>query len=394
MNPNELTPKQQTSEAVRQAENILILTGQHPSVDQVAATIALAAVLRKFGKKVTAIISDPLPVQAQFLTTNELDRGLGGLRDFILKVDVNRSQVDKLRYVVEDGKLNIYITPQKGGFAPSDVTFAYGDYQYDLAIILGVPTRARIDKMFADNQELFARLPIANIDFHRSNENYGAINLIDPVASSLSEILVALSESLQSGLIDETIATALLAGIMSSTDRFTATHTTSKSLTVAAQMMAAGAKQQAVVRGLFRDGKSSDNRDNSSRGPRNDSRREQPVNVEGPVESKPTAPAEVTSQASVTSIQPDDVAPIEPEHPQLPVIADDQTAEPIIDPYHIEVDPAADEVLEERMLEQSPVDLAHDPDGPNESLQEIPMADFAAAAEVLLHRDQDTPNQA
>src|SRR4029077_17320025 len=103
-------------------------------------------------------------------------------------------------------------------------------------------------------QDVFVKSPLVNLDFHRSNEGYGAVNLIEPNASSLCEMLVALSESLQSGIIDAEIATTLLMGIVASTDRFTAAHTTSKSLTVAAQMMAAGARQQAVVKALYRSG--------------------------------------------------------------------------------------------------------------------------------------------
>jgi hypothetical protein len=252
----DLTPKQQTSEAIRQAETILVATGQHPSVDQVAAVIALAAILRKFGKKVSAVISDTLPPAVQLLDVASVERNLGGLRDFVLKVDVSKAEVDKLRYEVADGKLQIFVTPFKGGFAPSDVTYDYGEanFDYDLAIILGVPTRARIDRIYEQNQALFNRIPVINLDFHRSNENYGAVNLIEPNASSLCEMLVALAESLQGGIIDDQIATALLMGIVGSTDRFMASHTTSKSLTVAAQMMAAGAKQQAVVKALYRDG--------------------------------------------------------------------------------------------------------------------------------------------
>ncbi len=328
----DLTPKQQTSEAIRQAENILILTGQHPSIDQVAATIALAAVLRKFGKKVTAIISDSLPPQVNFLDTTSLDRSMGGLRDFILKVDMKKAEVDKLRYEAEDGKLNIYITPFKGGFAPRDVTFAYGDYKYDVAIILGVPTRARIDRVYDQNQTLFANLPILNIDFHRSNENYGAVNLIEPTASSLSEILVALAESLQNGIIDESVATALLAGIMASTDRFTATHTTSKSLTVAAQLMAAGAKQQDVVRGLFRDGR--ENRDSnrgSSQGGQSSSSERKPRPDERPR-------VEMTSE-------PQSVRQSAPEvRESAPEVRDEviDDTEDIIEPMHIEPMPEVD----------------------------------------------------
>ncbi len=250
----EQTPKQLASEAIRQAETILVTTGQNPTVDQAAAVIALAMILRKFGKKATAIISDQLPKQLGFLNVNALDRGLAGARDFVLKVDLSKAEVDKLKYTIEDGKLNVHITPYKGGFAPSDVTFGYGDFHYDLAIALGVPTRARLDRVYQQNSSLFEAVPITNIDFHRSNENYGAINLIEPNASSLNEILLALGESLETGLVDAEIATIMLAGLMSSTDRFTATHTTSKSLTVAAQLMAAGARQQDVVKGLYKGG--------------------------------------------------------------------------------------------------------------------------------------------
>src|SRR5207245_2514065 len=232
-------------------ETILITTGQRPNVDQVAAVLALAAILRKFGKKVSAVISDPLPQAVQFLDATTVDKKLSGLRDFILKVDVTRAKADKLRYEIQDGKLNVYITPHHGGFAPSDVTFAHGDFHYDVAIVLGVSSRSRIDRIYFDHQELFNSMPLINIDFHRSNENYGAINFIEPNASSLCEILVATSESLQTGLIDADIATVMLTGLMASTDRFTAPHTTSKSLTVAAQMMAAGARQQQVAKGLF-----------------------------------------------------------------------------------------------------------------------------------------------
>ena len=267
----DLTPKQQTSEAIRQAENILITSGQHPSVDQIAAVIGLTMILRKFGKQVTAVISDTLPQSVNLLDTSVLGNKAGGQRDFVLKVDTSKAEVDKLRYEMIDGKLNIFVTPFKGNFAPSDVTFDYGEahLDFDLAIVFGVPNRGRIDRVCEQNPASFENAPVVNIDFHRSNENYGAVNLIEPNASSLSEILVALSESLQGGLLDDQIATAMLMGIVASTDRFTATHTTAKSLTVAAQMMAAGARQQSVVRALYKDGKGERN-DRSERGDRND----------------------------------------------------------------------------------------------------------------------------
>lgn len=375
----ELTPKQQTSEAIRQAETILITTGQHPTVDQIAATLALAAILRKFGKKVSAIISDPLPGPAQFLDTAGLDKSLSGLRDFVLKLDVTKAEVDKLRYEVEGGKLNIYITPFKGGFAPSDVTFGYGDYHFDLAIVLGVASRSRIDRVYAENSSLFGAIPLVNIDFHRTNENYGAINLIEPTASSLCEILVALSESLQAGMIDSEIATVMLAGLMASTDRFTASHTTSKSLTVAAQMMAAGAKQGVVVRGLFNRGEGRERSDRNERGNerqreerRPENVRKEPVQMQQRVEPRPEQPREEQRPVEEAMImQP---APAVEMAPRMEQPMPSAHPAELLEPNHIELMP----------MEESPVEMAQEA-----PTQPLPMADFAAAAEVLRQRDDE-----
>jgi hypothetical protein len=262
----ELTPKQQTSEAIRQADKILVTAGQNPSIDQVTAVLGLTLVLRKLGKKVTGMVSENVPSMLSFLPVDQLDKNLNGTREFIVKLDLSRgAEPDSVRYTVADGKLNLHVMPFKGGWTQDDVSFAHGVPKFDIAIVLGVPSRNRLDRVFTQNAGLFESIPIINIDFHRVNENYGAVNLIEPTASSLSEILVALAESLQNGLIDESIATVLLTGIMASTDRFTAIHTTSKSLTVGAQLMAAGAKQQTVVKHLYQRGGTSRNERPGSR---------------------------------------------------------------------------------------------------------------------------------
>ncbi len=398
----DLTPKQQTSEAIRQAETILITTGQHPNVDQVVSVLALAAILRKFGKKVSAIISDPLPPAVQFLDMSGIDKNLSGLRDFILKVDVTKAEVDKLRYEVIDGKLEVFITPFKGGFAPSDVTFAYGDYHYDLAIVLGVPSRSRIDRVYAENQGLFNSIPLVNLDFHRTNESYGAVNLIEPMASSLCEILVATSESLQSGLIDADIATVMLTGLMASTDRFTASHTTSKSLTVAAQLMAAGAKQQQVVKGLFRDGRDSrDSRPERSnrpaaeprqnQGQSNQSRPAQQSERRPEPQPQPSRQPELATASASAVAEPAAVRNPEAEHTVAPGFAVPANAEPVIAPDHIEpsvpvVEPASAPVpATPASAPVVPAEPAVVPDLAS------PMADFAAAAELLRDHGQAEP---
>lgn len=382
----DLTPKQQTSEAIRQAETILITTGQHPSVDQVSAVIGLAMILRAFGKKVSAVISDNLPQSVNMLEADLVERNFGGLRDFILKLDTNKAQVDKLRYEMIDNKLHVFVTPTRGNFAPSDVTFDYGEpqFMYDVAIVLGVPTRNRIDRIYEQNQALFERIPIINLDFHRSNENYGAVNLIEPNASSLCEMLVALAESLQGGIIDAEIATPLLMGIVASTDRFTAAHTTSKSLTVAAQMMAAGAKQQAVVKALYR----SNQTGNEPRGDKGGGRQQ---NTEGgrrqsePMPSRQQQQSHAAAPTARVSEPPRASEPQMPERVERPAM---DSEAPIIEPSHIEMmrDPSL-----ERPMQPQPMRVENTPRDENpEFNQPLPqMADFAAAAEILARHEPD-----
>ncbi len=300
----DLTPKQQASEAIRQAESILIVTGQRPNVDQVSSVVALSLILRKFGKKVTAVVSDSMPTSVSFMTGGLVERNLTGLRDFIMRLDLSRAEVDKLKYTVENGKLNVHITPFKGGFSAQDVSFTHGDYHYDLVIVMGVASRSKLDRVFEQNSGILQSTPILNLDFHRINESYGAINLVDTNAATLSEMLISLAESLQAGLLDEQIATAMLTGIIAATDRFSAPHTTAKSMTVAAQLMAAGAKQQQIIKSLYsgggrdgRDGK--DGRDGRDK----DRRPEKSTNA-APQSAELSASKPIPDTESTTYVEP------------------------------------------------------------------------------------------
>lgn len=252
MQTAELTSKQQTVELLRQAESILIVTGREPNIDQIATVYALQQILARLGKKSHAVVTDAAPVAAEkLLDTRHISRTLDGIRDFVVSLDLAQVEVDKLKYDIVDGRLDITITPAAGNFQPDDTRFDYGAYQFDLVVVVGVHKLAQIDSMLEANPTLFDGLHLINIDYHRINENYGSVNFIDTAASSVSELIIGTIESLGQGMIDADIATALLAGMMSATNRFTTSSTTPKTLTVAAQLLSGGARQQEIVRELF-----------------------------------------------------------------------------------------------------------------------------------------------
>ena len=253
----ELTPKQQTVELIRNSERILLVTHTGLDGDAIGSVIALTLALAKLGKDVSAAVPEVIPSVFQFLPgISGVSTELGGTKDFVISLDTSRVTVEKLGYknVGEEKKLNIIITPHRGSFRPEDVSFEAGSLKYDLVIVLDSPEIERLGRFFNTQAQFFYETPLVNIDHHPGNDFFGKVNWVDLTATSTAEILVALLESLgrEKSLLDGDIATALLAGITTDTESFQNAATTPKSLTVAAQLVAAGARQQEIVQQIYR----------------------------------------------------------------------------------------------------------------------------------------------
>ena len=253
----ELTPKQQTIELVRSAQKILLLSHVNPDGDALGSLLALYLSMKKLAKEVTAVVTDPIPECYQFLPTKEIfTKTFSGTKDFIITVNTNKVKIDKLGYknFPQENKLNIIITPTSGVFKPEDVNFTSGGYKYDLIIVLDSPDLDRLGPVYDQNTELFYEVPVINIDHHAGNDYFGKVNWVDLTATSTAEILVALLESLsrEKPLLDTDVATALLTGIIVDTGSFQNANTTPKSFTVAAQLVAAGARQQEIIKWVFK----------------------------------------------------------------------------------------------------------------------------------------------
>jgi len=94
-------------------------------------------------------------------------------------------------------------------------------------------------------------VPIINIDHHATNQYYGEINLVDPIASSTSEVVYNLF-SHNNVRIDKHIATSLLVGILTDTTNFTNPGTTISSMRVASELISRGARANEISRRLLK----------------------------------------------------------------------------------------------------------------------------------------------
>jgi phosphoesterase RecJ-like protein len=252
----EPTPKQQAVDLIREAKNILIVSHKSPDGDSLGSALALKIAFEKLGKKV--VVASPDEPGKIFSYLPGIDQVVTDVKvnsDFIISIDLRTTDFEKLGYKrdKENDRLEIVVTPKEGEFKKEDVEVKPADAKYDLIIALDTPNLERLGAL-AQPADLFYETAVINIDHHPSNEKFGKVNWIELVATSTAEILVSLLEAISQDqqLIGEDVATALLTGLIYDTSSFQNVNTTPKSLTVAAQLVAAGARQQEIVKNLYK----------------------------------------------------------------------------------------------------------------------------------------------
>lgn len=237
--------KQEISDRIKKANNILVTVKSSPSVDQLASCIGLTLALNKLGKHATAVFSGQIPSTIEFLQPEKtLEANTDSLRDFIISLD--KSKADKLRYKVEDKVVKIFITPYRTSISDKDLEFSQGDFNVDVVIALGVHDQGELDQAITAHGRILHDAAVVTINVNPGGE-LGSINWLVPGASSLCELTVDLLDVLDKGLVDEQIATALLTGIVAETNRFSNERTTPDTMSISAELMAAGANQQLVA---------------------------------------------------------------------------------------------------------------------------------------------------
>lgn len=247
---NDASPRQQIVDSIKNHSNILVTVSTSPSVDELSAALGLTILLNNINKRATAVVSGQLPPAITFLDPQKtFESTVDSLRDFIIALD--KEKADHLRYKVEGDVVKIFITPYRTTLSEKDLQFSQGDYNVELVIALGVKDKEHLDKALEAHGRILHDATVATICAGTDISTLGSISWQDEAASSLCEMLVSLAEPLKADndkpVLDEQIATSLLTGIVSATDRFSNNKTSSRVMTMAAQLMAAGANQQLIA---------------------------------------------------------------------------------------------------------------------------------------------------
>ena len=240
----------QVAEKIKHGTNILIALSKDPNLDEISAAIALAIILDQQKKHVTAIYSGKTPNALEFLKPEEtFQKDTSSLQDFIIAL--NKSKADHLTYQIDGDYVKIFITPYKRQVTKEDLEYSYGDYNVDLVIVFNVNAGSEIDSALSEYGRIMHDATAINITSGVPG-HFADLEWSDPSKSSVCEMVYDLISVLDIDSISQEVATALLTGILSATERFANNRTKPTTMAVASKLMEAGADQQLISSNILK----------------------------------------------------------------------------------------------------------------------------------------------
>lgn len=240
--------------SIKTAGQTAIILPKQLSLDALSSAIVLEKVIKNLGNKATIFSSSENIPTTQYLKSSPvIHSSLSDGKELLIKVSNQNAEPKEIKYEKVDGGLSISISTDKGNFKETDVSVVPNAGQYDLLVILNCPSLEDVGQLYSQNTKLFFDTPSINIDINPTNEYFSKLNFINPVATCLSEVVYDLvKKEFPDVLKDEEATTSLLAGIISQTSSFRDPKTTPQVLMKSSELVASGAKQQDIIRYLFK----------------------------------------------------------------------------------------------------------------------------------------------
>jgi bifunctional oligoribonuclease and PAP phosphatase NrnA len=189
------------------ARRVMTVCHRDPEADALGSALAVGLALQARGARVDVVCADPVPAMYDFMP------------------DIERFRT-----------------------APAP------DLDPDLIVVCDCGDLERVGSVLTDHAELFARVPIVDIDHHLSNPRFGTVDWVDPDAAATCEMVTLLLPALGLGIdaLDGALAANLMSGLVIDTANFQHPNTTPRTLRVAAELRAAGADLPTIARRIYR----------------------------------------------------------------------------------------------------------------------------------------------
>lgn len=202
------------------AKEVVVIVKPNPALDALASALGLTQALRKIGRRASLVCPAKITGFKELKGIEEI------LTDFPKKqlaitVNYQQGSFDQGETQKTNKGLQINLLPQSGQSVIEPLNINYKEYQSqpDAAILIEIENLAHLQEFYQKNQSFFSQASLINIDYHPNNARYGKVNLIDPKASSISEMVTLMLYDLRVAM-DEIIADNLYQGLANKTQNF------------------------------------------------------------------------------------------------------------------------------------------------------------------------------
>lgn len=232
------------SQLVESAQSVVIALPAAALIDEVAAALSWAGVLRAQGKDVQLIAAElPSANQAELPGATEITTQLGK-QNLVLSFAYSPEQVDKVSYHIGESTNRFYLTvrPQKGQppLSQESLEISYAGAEADLILYLGVSDLSQLEPLSSEYEEFFRDTP--SVVLAAGESAFGTVKILTSSAAGLCEESAQLFVQL-GWEINEAAASLLLRGIEDMTDNMTSLATTPDTFETVASLLRAGARR-------------------------------------------------------------------------------------------------------------------------------------------------------
>lgn len=245
---------EQAQHILSPATRVLILFQGSRGGDGIGSALALAHFFARDGRQIdivgvgTNIVSD----QFHFLPGIErIQPTLSPQQKCVISVSVQNRGVKDLSYDIKEDTLRITVTPNHGSIDHHDVHIQQSPFVYDAIITLGVTRLTDLGDTYHNNTTLFSTVPTIAIDHDSTHERYGHINIVSITKHTLAETCLEVCKTIDDVRVTNTVAHALLTGIIAATRSFKSSQMSPETLKTAGELMERGADRAEIVRHLF-----------------------------------------------------------------------------------------------------------------------------------------------
>lgn len=225
------------------AKAVLVLIPQNPTLDEVAAALALyLSVKSEEGKNVAVTSSSPMTVEFNRLVGVNKVVSESGNKNLVIKfLDYEAKAIEKVSYDIDNGQFKLTVVPKSGVLAPTrdQVDISHSGISADLIVVVG-GTNAQSFPTLSSSE--LQGVKIVHVGTSPITGVATQVISFDRPASSISEIIATLIK--ESGMkLEPDTASNLIAGIEEGSNHFTSPATSAETFALVAELMKSGGRR-------------------------------------------------------------------------------------------------------------------------------------------------------